>query len=152
MERDDPKPMTDKYRYKVTFDMKEFITLPGPGAWMVTAPHSHDFSIGSRLFVLQLDPRDTSSKVACSGGRASEEYSVTFPSNAPLLATPRDVSVAQEGIRYTATYRRTGNTLNVKREFIDSRPGPVCSAESLRAIQPMLRKIRADLKSQVVFR
>lgn len=152
MERDDPKPMTDKYRYKVTFNMKEYLTLPGPGAWMVTSPYGFDYSVGARLFSLQLDPKDTSRVVACAGGRVTEQYSVSFPANAPLLAVPRNVSVAQDGIGYTATYRRRGNTLSVKRELIDARLGPVCSAESLRALQPLVRKIRADLKSQVVFR
>ena len=132
MERDDPKPMTDKYRYKVDFNMKEYLSLPGPGAWMVNSPFGSDYAVSWRLFGLQLDPKDTSSVIACTGGRVSEEYAVTFPANAPLLAIPRNITVAQDGIHYNATYRRKGNTLTVKRELIDTRPGPVRSAARTR--------------------
>jgi Domain of Unknown Function with PDB structure (DUF3857)/Transglutaminase-like superfamily len=152
IERDDPKGAADRYGYTITFDMKEYLTLPGPGAWLISLPSANEASIGGRLYSLQFDATDTAKEVVCIGGSTVEEFEVSFPKNAPLLATPKNLAIVVGNVSYRSLYSRAGNTLKVKRELDDRRVGPVCSAESMLALQPLVRRVRADLKSQVVYR
>ena len=152
IEKDDPNIVRDAYRYQYTFNIKEYLNLPGPAAWSISAPGMFEASIGGRLFGLQIDPEETAKEMMCIGGASSEEIVVNFPPNAPLLAVPRDLQLSEGLVSYRASYRRVGNTLRVKRELDDKRVGPVCDLASMRALQPFVKKIRNDLKTQVVYR
>jgi transglutaminase-like putative cysteine protease len=151
IEKDDPQPLLDTFRYKVTFHTKEYLTLPGPGALGVAAPYYTEVSAGG-LVGRFATPNVETLETVCAGGSAIETYEIHFPKNVTLLATPRNVSLEVGGISYESNYMRKGNVLLVKREAKDARRGHVCRSTDEPALQQLARKVKADLKAQVVFK
>jgi transglutaminase-like putative cysteine protease len=85
LEKDDPNVVADTYRYRLQFHVKEFLTIPGPSAWSMNSPGFGDGHIGGRVYGLALEPDDISEEVLCLGGKSTNELTVEFPKNAPLL-------------------------------------------------------------------
>lgn len=149
LESDDPKPLLDRFGYKVTFETEEFARVPGPGAFAV---HPLYFTeAGIAMVVAQNPEEEVATEVACFGGTIVEEYVYQLPKGMKVLATPKGVTLNGGVMTYKSSYSLKGSTLTVKRELTDKTPRNVCPASMQREFADMSRKISTDLKAQIVY-
>ena len=146
---DDPKPLLDRFGYKVTFETEEFAQVPGPGAFAVHPLYMSEGGIGMMTGQTEEDPE--AEEVACVGGTIVEEYVYRLPKNMKVLATPKGITLNGGVMSYKSTYSLQGSTLTVKRELVDKTPRNVCPASMQRELAVMSRKIATDLKTQIVY-
>lgn len=149
IERDDPKPLTSQFNYSIEFKAPELIPSQGAGGMYLGSPGF------TPLPIMAFASIDTETKVdydsACFNGTSTEILRYTFPDNVRILAVPENLSLDENHLTYTATYKLSGNVLVVERELQDKTPGNVCSPELTNAQQASLKKISKNLMSQVVF-
>jgi transglutaminase-like putative cysteine protease len=149
LESDDPKPLLDKFKYKVTFATEEFTRMPGPGAFTIQPLYMTEAPISMVGAMSEDEPE--ADETACWGGEVVEEYAYHLPKGMKVLAIPRNVSLSGGAVTYRATYSLKGRTLHVKRELTDRTSRNVCPVSVHREFTGLARKIGADLKSQVVY-
>lgn len=61
-----------------------------------------------------------------------------------MVAVPKDVALSSPGIDYTATYRKSANTLTVRRELKDKTPSNTCSPEYAADYKKAMLSIAKD--------
>lgn len=153
LKRDDAKALIAEYSFSTTFDVKDVLNVPGPGAFRVEPPVFSQRPISSFTGLAVVDTEDEADHdTTCSGGVSTEEYEYVFPAKMKMLATPDDVKIEEGPQSYTATYRLRGDTLTVRRVLEDRTPGAVCSPESIRSQKAFAQRLAKDLKSQIVYK
>jgi hypothetical protein len=86
----------------------------------------------------------------CNGGVSIEEYELEFPESLKMVAVPKDFAVSGAIIDYKATYRKSANTLTVRRELKDKTASNTCSPEYAAEYKKNMLSIAKDLKSQIL--
>ena len=86
----------------------------------------------------------------CLGGKSSEEYVLEFPDSLKIVSIPKDYELATAIIDYKATYRKSANTLTVRRELKDKTATNVCSPEYAADYKKLMLGIAKDLKAQIL--
>ena len=150
LDSDDPKPLLDRFNYRVTFETADFTPMPGPGAFAITPLYATEAPI--QMIATMTEPEPEAEETACFGGTIVEEYTYALPKETKILAVPKNVSFSAGPATYRATYKLHGNTLSVKRELVDKTDRNVCPIAVQREYAVFARRVAADLKSQVVYR
>ena len=149
--KDDPTDLLDTYRYGATFEAKDLVVVPGPGAFSIQpllfseAPVSEFIGTAVRDF-------EGTDEMVCSGGYSTEEYVYEFPKGMKLLAAPDDFKLEKGDLSYTATYSLKGNVLAVKRTFDDRTRGSVCSIQEVTAFKSFAQQAKPNFRAQVVYK
>jgi transglutaminase-like putative cysteine protease len=149
-DKEDPKELLDTYKYKVIFEMKEFIQRPGAGAFSIYPLFSSEAPVYGFLRAA-VEPEETVD-VACSSGASVEEYTYQFPKNMKILSIPENMTTSNAFLSYKATYRLKGDTLAVKRTFDDKTHGNICSPETSAAYKVFAAKVLPNAKMQVLYK
>ncbi|WP_395682735.1 DUF3857 domain-containing protein [Dokdonella sp.] len=153
LQRDDAKALVAQYRYSATFDVKDVLNVPGPGAFRVSPVLFSQRPIASFLGAAVADiDAEGEHDTTCSSGASIEEYEYTFPRGMKMLATPDDAKIESGNLSYSATYKLRGNVLTVRRVFEDKTPGVVCTPDDTRALKAFARKVSQDQRAQVVYK
>jgi hypothetical protein len=147
---DDPKALLDHYHYKVNFEVKELVPLPGPGALNIYPLFNTESPVHS--FLSAATEPEGSYDTACLSGTSVEEYVYYFPKRMKILSVPDDFTLSNDFLAYSATYRLKGNTLTVKRSIDDRTPGNVCSAAMASAYKKFAQQAAKNVKAQVVYK
>jgi transglutaminase-like putative cysteine protease len=147
---DDPKALLDSYHYKVNFEVKDLLQLPGPGAFNIYPLFNTEAPIHGYM-AAATEPEESVDTV-CWSGVSVEEYSYQFPRNMKILSVPDDLKVSNEFLTYRATYRLRGNTLTVKRIIDDRTPGNICSPAMASAYKKFAIQASKNVKAQVVYK
>jgi hypothetical protein len=79
-----------------------------------------------------------------------EEYFMEFPESLKIVAIPKDFELSTPIIDYRATYRKSANTLTIRRELKDKTATNVCSPEYSADYKKIMLSIAKDLKSQIL--
>jgi transglutaminase-like putative cysteine protease len=149
MRFDDPKPMEEHFGIQATFDVESLVAVPGGftiAPWFLSvAP------ISGIVASQQPDPERPAGESACGGMRSEEEYVYDFAEPMRIVAIPPDATLSQGPVSYTASHRRDGNRIVVKRLLDDRTPGPVCSAEYNEGYSQLMRKAMINLRAQIVY-
>lgn len=146
---DDPKPLEEHFEVQASYDVETLIAVPG--GFSVSPWFLGFASIGSIVSAQQPDPGQQAGESACGGIRSEEEYVYEFADALRIVAVPPDASFSEGPVKYTATHRREGNRIVVKRVLDDRTPGPVCSAEYNTGYQQLMRKALTNLRAQIVY-
>ena len=67
-----------------------------------------------------------------------------------IVAVPKDFAVSGAIIDYKASYRKSANTLTVRRELKDKTASNICSPEYAADYKKIMLSIAKDLKSQIL--
>ena len=151
IDKDDPKELLDTYHYKVTFNTKEFLPLPGAGAMPIQSLYYTGASIQGTLSAANY-LEEEAQEVACFGGKLVEEFAIQFPRNVRILHVPKDVALSNDAVTYRSVYSAKGNTIRVKRTLDDRSRGNVCSIAAQRAYQALAKKALLDVRAQVLYK
>jgi Domain of Unknown Function with PDB structure (DUF3857)/Transglutaminase-like superfamily len=150
IDKDDPTALIDSHRFKVSFDIKDFVSLPGAGAFPIRPLLSTEAPV--YRFLAQAQEPDEAVNVSCSNGSTIEEYRFEFPKGMKILSIPDNTSFANEILSYRATYKLAGNTLNVTRTVEDRTRGNVCTPDTTRTFKAIALKALSNMKAQVVYK
>ena len=148
LQKDDPTALIDTYRYGITFNLEEFVTVGAPSGIavkpVVTSLLPIDGFLHNAYEPTPLKPH------SCVGAKSSEEYVLEFPDSLKIVSVPKDFEVSTPIIDYRATYRKSANTLTVRRELIDKTATNVCSPQYAADYKKIMLSIAKDLKSQIL--
>jgi transglutaminase-like putative cysteine protease len=150
LEKEDPTELLDTYRYKVKFEVKEFIQRPGAGAFRIYPAYPTEAPIDD--FLGSATEPDETVDTVCTNGSSTEEYTYRFPKNMTVLSIPENMAISNDSVSYQATYRLKGKTLTVKRAFDDKTHGNVCSPAAANAYKKFVAKVQQNVKAQVVYK
>lgn len=150
IENDDPAELLDSHRYKVNFEIKDFISLPGAGAFHIRPLFTSEAPVHG--FLTQAHEPVETVDIACSNGSTFEEYRYEFPKGVKIISVPDNMAVSNDELSYRATYKLAGNTLTVTRAVEDKTRGNICSPETVRTYNQIALKALPNLKAQVVYK
>jgi transglutaminase-like putative cysteine protease len=146
--KDDPAPLLDTYRLGMSFSLQEYVTV-GSATGMPVKPVGASFFPIEHFLASAYEP-ESKKPQTCSGGRSVEEYVLEFPETLKIVAIPKDFELSSALIEYRATYRRSQNTLTVRRELTDKTSTNVCSPQVVADYNKAVLNIARDLKAQVL--
>ncbi|MEI6028327.1 MAG: DUF3857 and transglutaminase domain-containing protein [Betaproteobacteria bacterium] len=149
IEVDDPLDLDKPWKVESTFELDPVVNIPGPSAMAIPvglAPGrlrgmSTSRPISGRRF-----------ESACVSARHREEVEIRLPPKVRIERIPADVSFSRGPLRYSATYRRTGNVVQVTRDIVADRVSSICTASDDEDWAALLRVLQRDLRGQVFVR
>jgi hypothetical protein len=146
---DDPLDLDKPWKVESTFELDPVVNIPGPSAMAIPvglAPGrlrgmSTSRPISERRF-----------ESACVSARHREEVEIRLPPRVRIERIPTNVSFSKGPLRYSATYRRTGNVVQITREIVADRASHICTARDDEDWAALLRVLQRDLRGQVFVR
>lgn len=148
MQKDDPTELLDSYKLSISFKLDDYVTM-GTATGILIRPVVMSFFPIESFLHNAYDPLPKKRHV-CNGGGSIEEYVLEFPQSVKVVAVPKDLEVSSQAIDYRSTYRKSSNTLTVRRELKDKTPGNICSPEYAADYKTIMLKVAKDLKSQIL--
>lgn len=146
--KEDPAALLDTYSFSISFNLEDYVTV-GSAIGIPIRPPAASFLPIEHFLGNAYAPLPKKLHT-CNGAVSIEEYELEFPESLKLVAVPKDFALSGAIIDYKATYRKSGNTLTVRRELKDKTPSNVCTPEYAAAYQKIMLNISKDLKSQIL--
>jgi hypothetical protein len=146
---DDPAPMLEHFVLEADFEVER--AIPPSGGFALTPWFVSYAPLQAVVLRNTGDEEQPAGESNCGGILSEEEYELEFPGGIEIVAMPSDVSVQQGAVTYSATHRREGQRLHVKRSLDDRTSGPVCSAEYNADYARTMRQLLPSLRQQVVY-
>ena len=150
IQKDDSAELLDAYGYGFTFKLEDLLVLASTTGMPIQPVVSSSLPIST--FVRGAYEPTPKKASVCMGGHSVEEYEYVFPASLTVVGYPKDYSFSSPAIDYTATYRKSGNSLVIKRELRDKTTTNVCSPEYENEYKKSARTIMRDIKAQVLLR
>ena len=148
LKKDDPTPLLDTYKLSVSFKLDDFVTV-GTATGMLIRPVI-GIVIPIEAFLKEAYDALPNKRHICSGGMSNEEYILEFPESLKIIAVPKDFEFSNTMIDYKATYRKSDNTLVVRRELKDKTATSTCTPEYAAEYKKAILNVAKDLKSQIL--
>jgi hypothetical protein len=148
LQKDDPTPLLDTYKLGISYDLEDYVTV-GSATGIPVKPVVMTFMPIEGFLKNAYEPLPKKPQI-CGGGVSIEEYVLEFPESLKIVAVPKDFALSNPIIDYRATYRKTANTLTIRRELKDKTATNVCSAAYAADYKKTMLSIAKDLKSQIL--
>ncbi len=148
LKKDDPEALIDTYRFSLSFDLKDYVTV-GSATGLQVKPAAWSFFPIERFMAEAYNPALKKPQV-CSGGKSVEEYVLEFPDSVKIMSIPKDYKLSTALVDYAAAYRQSKNTLTVRRELTDKTPTNICTPQKVAEYKKDILSIARDLKAQVL--
>ncbi|MEI7682160.1 MAG: hypothetical protein WCK07_22385, partial [Betaproteobacteria bacterium] len=149
IEHPDPEDLELPYWVKSTFTLDAVSNVPGRGAIAMPfglAPGELAWTGADRPFAQRLTPFKCRSRVV------EENYSLTLPKNVVLESIPRGTTYRDGAITYESVYRKTGQTVTVRRKLVVQHTANVCAPEENEQWIRFYKVIQRDLRAQIFYR
>lgn len=88
---------------------------------------------------------------SCAPSHYVERFTMRFPDSVAIVSVPRDTRIDTPLIRYTSTYRTTGQQVEAVREYQSLYPNPSCTPEEFQQAGETKRLIARDTAAQIMF-
>jgi transglutaminase-like putative cysteine protease len=142
----DPLDLASPWEVHGQFALDPVVNVPGPSA----------MSIAVGLAPGRLRGMATSTPPAqrrfdryCLSGQHREEIELRVPPRVRITRIPADTRFQRGTLRYSATYRRSGQVITITRDFAAERPSHTCNARDDADWAAFLRVLQRDLRGQV---
>lgn len=150
LEKDDPTELIDTYHYKASLSAEKFVKMPGAGAFYIYPPIGIVPAIAS--FLGSSTEVEQEADVTCTGINAIEEYVIELPETVKVLSIPDNMTIGNELLSYSATYKLEGSTLRVQRTLNDRTKGNVCTPAMMADVKKIAQPAMDNLKEQVLYK
>ena len=124
--------------------------MPGPAALAIPAMPGYSSIKAFADYVLAQAGQPIDGP--CVGTAVHEHYKVTLPTGARIIAIPPEVDSGNGEIVYTASYRQTGQSVEIDRMLQRNFRSNVCSGAMLKQWYATALEISTDLKRQILYR
>jgi hypothetical protein len=149
IEVDDPLDLDKPWKVESTFELDPVVNIPGPSAMVIPV----GLAPGRLRSLVTTKPlSDRRFESACGSSRHREETEIRLPPKVRIERIPADVSFSKGPLRYIATYRRTGNVVQITREMVADRASHICTARDDEDWAALLRVLQRDLRGQMFVR
>jgi transglutaminase-like putative cysteine protease len=148
LQKDDPTALLDTYKLSISFNLEDFVTV-GTATGIPVKPVVMTFLPIAGFLKNAYEPSPKKPQICC-GGMSIEEYVLEFPETLKIVAVPKDFELSTPIVDYRATYRKSANTLTIRRELKDKTATNVCSAVFAADYKKIMLSIAKDLKSQIL--
>jgi len=150
MDANDPTPTDPGYVVSEQGTVDDWAYLPGTVG--IYADSSFHVGVSWVLHAMTREARRTQPYL-CPDDDFTEDAVFELPAGASVLAVPKDTRVASPYFQYQSEFRLQGQTLRVHRRLktvkADSR---VCTPEDFQAMQPDIRGMMHDIRSQFILK
>lgn len=146
VEAPDPTDLSVPWALRSTFTLDPLVNIPGPSAMTIpvgVAPGD----IREMLTDRPLAKRHF--QAACAASYLLEETEITFPRTVRVQRVPPSTQYQTPALKYSATYRLTGNKVVVRREMTVNRERVTCDARDDAAWRAFLPVLQRDLRGQI---
>lgn len=126
-----------------------FTQLPGPARLATT--YDLRGSLGEAVFMFAQEP-ERHQDFVCPAIDAMDKVRFHLPTRARVQALPRAVHVNDANFAYRSRYARRGALVTVQRQLKFRHTAATCTPDDYRRMQPALKRMVRDLRSQVVFK
>lgn len=147
LHKDDPTDLLDVYQLSIDFKLDDLLAISSTTGMLIRPVVSSVLPISS--FLGGVYEPEEKKPAMCSGGRSIEEFVYEFPESLKMVAVPKDYELSTPAIHYSATYRKSGNNLTIRRELHDKTATNICTVDFMKEYKKAARNLVADLKSQV---
>jgi len=146
---DDPKTLvsgyTSRWQGKINqladFDVK-YMNVP-------RLPLANDLTVYANYVQAQ---QQCQKDAICPGKKVELHYRLTLPGKVEIASLPPNVDIQRGVVRYTASYSREGETIDVRRTLDRPLTSNVCTPAQLREWLPVAQAILKDHKSAILFK
>lgn len=144
----DPTDLSTRWMVESKFELDPVINLPGRSAFAVPtglAPGYIKLIAKERPFLNRRYP------YVCGSDRHIENIELTLPNNVRVSQVPGGITADISAIHYKSTYKLSGNTLKVTREFSEEIHKDNCAPSKNDTTERliMIDAIKSDLRSQI---
>jgi hypothetical protein len=149
IEVDDPLDLDKPWKVESTFELDPVVNIPGPSAMAIPV----GLAPGRLRSLVTTKPlSDRRFESVCGSSRHREETEIRLSPKVRIERIPANVSFSKGPLRYSATYRRTGNVVQITREMVADRASHICTARDDEDWAALLRVLQRDLRGQVFVR
>ncbi|WP_240158929.1 MULTISPECIES: DUF3857 and transglutaminase domain-containing protein [unclassified Burkholderia] len=137
------------FSYETTFQLPDYALLPGPGAIPVPVGLS---SFSSIRAALEQDGLTARTHAMPYVGRLIDEMTViVFPEHIAIPKLPSATRISSPLGAYASSYQASGQTVTVTRQLELRLAGPLLEPVQYLHFREMARKIKRDLRTQLVY-
>lgn len=141
--------LTHPFRYEATFELPDYALFPGPGAIPAPVGLSSFSSIRAALEQAGLPARARAMPYV---GRQVDEITViVFPEHIAIPQLPSATRILSPLGAYSSSYEASGQTVTVTRQLALRLSGPLLEPAHYPHFREMARKIKRDLRTQLVY-
>jgi len=143
-----PLEIDKPYKVDAQFQLEPIADLTRPGAFAIpvgVAPGR----IGIMTIYKPLTKRQFN--FVCNSYIDEENYRLNLPEGLKVVSLPRDISYADEHIRFESRYTQEGQSLIVKRTLTVDYPTRVCTPDDHDQYVKAVQVLRVDQRAQVMF-
>ncbi len=149
IEAGDPLDLGSAWEMRAHFELDPVVNLPGPSA--MTIPVGVAPGILRGITTTSRPPGRRFDRY-CLSRQHREEIELRLPPQVRITRIPADTRFQRGTLRYSASYRRTGQVVTITREFAVDRPSHTCNAGDDADWTVFLRVLQRDLRGQVFLR
>lgn len=136
------------FKLRTTFTLDPIGNIPGPAAITVPmglAPREFDQIAYSKSI-------ENPTKPAVCRSRTLEDIQVIeFPANVKVGLIPSNVRYEEGDIKYSSSYSKTDNVIEVRRQVVIQRPSMVCSPAQIKSWNKFIKVLQKDLRAQIFY-
>lgn len=143
-----PLEIDKPYKVDAQFQLEPIADLTRPGAFAIPVGLAPG-RIGIMTIYKPFAKRHFN--YVCNSYIDEENYRLNLPEGLKVVSLPRDVSYADQHIRFESRYTQEGQSLIVKRTLTVDYPTRVCTPEDHDQYVKAVQVLRMDQRAQVMF-
>jgi transglutaminase-like putative cysteine protease len=147
LETSDLNSTAPDFRFGMRGHSADFMDLPGPVGVVVPASFGNEIALGVTALIQE---KERTQSFSCFNFELGEQVHVSLPAAIDVLAMPKGLVLRDGNFDYTSEYLHENGAIIIKRRFQLHHRGAVCSPADYKLMQPALRKMAADVRSQVI--
>jgi transglutaminase-like putative cysteine protease len=149
-DKGDPHDLDKPYAYGMSFKLPNYISLPGPGAFVFPTGLHGFLGIDGIAVVTAVEKRKFP-LAGIAGFAKHEDYTLELPTGLKVTSLPKNVDLKTTVGEYESVYTLKGRTLHVVRDMRTTIHGATCSPEQYLQLREFAQEIGKDLRAQVMY-
>lgn len=149
-DKGDPHDLDKPYTYSATFKLADYISLPGPGAFVMPTG-LHGFLGIDGLVAITGKQERTYAMAGFADFIKHEDYTLELPTGIKVTSVPKNVDLKTPMGEYESVYTLKGQTLHVVRDLKTTLHSATLSPAQYPQFRAFAQDIGKDLRAQVLY-
>jgi predicted transglutaminase-like cysteine proteinase len=149
VESGDPLDLGSAWEVRASFQLDPVVNVPGPSAMTIPVGVAPGLVRG---MATSSQPTQRRFDRYCLSWQHREEIELRLPPQVRITRIPAGTRFQRGPLRYSATYRRTGQVVSITRELAADRPSHTCNSSDDADWAALLRVLQRDLRGQIFLR
>ena len=149
VESGDPLDLGSAWEVRASFQLDPVVNVPGPSAMTIPVGVAPGLVRG---MATSSQPTQRRFDRYCLSWQHREQIELRLPPQVQITRIPAGTLFQRGPLRYSATYRRTGQVVSITRELAADRPSHTCNASDDADWAALLRVLQRDLRGQIFLR